>query len=460
MNPLEKILARMAELKPRIEALGNADELNDEERTEWSAVTDEWRQLEAAKADHEERQAMVERAATVQFRKPTPGLGDNPADIDLRSASAGEVRSAALRTIERARHAKDEYRDAAARLVEQDFAYVDPDAAARYVVATERPEYRSAFFKYLRHGAESVLHMSDAERSAVAEVRAMGVTTDASGGYSVPVTIDPTILITTGTGLVGILPYCRIEPVFTDAWRGVSAAAAAWSFDGELTEVSDDALTQAQPTVSVHQTQAFVPYSIQYGEDVPNAAAELQRAAVAGYYDQMASAVMVGTGSAQPWGIFATTVTTVDVTTDNTFGAPDLDKVWAALPELRRANATWVMNVDVENDIRNFGSGSATSRFTVNQTAEGINILNGHPVVLSDYAPTWTGSDAASILVVGDFREFLVAQRIGMSVEYIPHVFSGTNGRPIGARGLYARARWGSDVTMVGAFRRLKNQTS
>jgi predicted phage gp36 major capsid-like protein len=47
-----------------------------------------------------------------------------------------------------------------------------------------------------------------------------------------------------------------------------------------------------------------------------------------------------------------------------------------------------------------------------------------------------------------------------MSVEYIPHVFSGTNGRPIGARGIYARARYGSDVTQAGAFRRLKNITT
>ena len=129
----------------------------------------------------------------------------------------------------------------------------------------------------------------------------------------------------------------------------------------------------------------------------------------------LAEKLAVGTGTAEPWGIFITTTTTVDVTTDNTFGAADIDKVWAALGETFRSRATWFMNVDVENDIRGFGSGTATSRFTVDQTREGISLLNGRPVVLSDWAPTWTGTDAASILVLGDFSKFKVVQRAGMT---------------------------------------------
>jgi len=458
MSRIDKLRAATSERADKIKALLALpeDEQTDERAAVLRSLVDEQEPELVALAEAEALAERAAKAATVPTAKPY-SPGPSATDLDIRSADRTEVRDAAKRVLDEARHAKDEQRTAAEKLLNGQYSYVNGDAFARRLVATERPEYRSAFHKAINGQADT---LTDAERRAVAEVRAFGVTTDASGGFAVPVTIDPTILITTGTGLVGILPFCRVEPVLTDAWRGISSAAAAWSFDAELAEVSDDAMTLAQPSVDVHQTQAFIPYSIQWGEDYANAGAELQRAIVAGYYDQMASALMVGTGSAQPWGIFATTVTTVDVTTDNTFGAADIDKVWAALPELRRANATWVMNVDVENDVRGFGSGTATSRFTVDQTAEGISLLNGKRVVTSDYAPTWTGTDAASILVVGDFREFLVAQRVGMVVEYIPHVFSGTAGRPIAARGLYARARYGSNVTMAGAFRRLKNQTT
>ena len=63
-------------------------------------------------------------------------------------------------------------------------------------------------------------------------------------------------------------------------------------------------------------------------------------------------------------------------------------------------------------------------------------------------APT-TG--AATILVVGDWSNYIIFDRIGSTrVELVPHVF-GTNGRPTGQRGVYAYFRTGADVTSTGA---------
>jgi HK97 family phage major capsid protein len=301
--------------------------------------------------------------------------------------------------------------------------------------------------------------LTEDERRAVTEFRAMSTTTTA-GGFGIPVLIDPTVLVTNGTGLLGLLPYCTIEPVTNGVWKGVSAGNTEWSFDAEGAEVSDDASTFAQPSVTAHKAQALIPYSIEIEQDYPGFASEMTMLLRDGYEDLLAEKLMTGTGSSQPWGIFLTTTTTVNVTTDNTFGAPDIDKVWADLPEKFRARATWVMNVDVENDIRGFGSGTATSRFTVDQTAGGISLLNGRPVVLSDYAPTWTGTDGASILVLGDFSKFVVAQQVGMTVELVPHLTSTGNNRPNGTRGWYAYARVGSDKSVQNAFRKLKNITT
>jgi HK97 family phage major capsid protein len=89
----------------------------------------------------------------------------------------------------------------------------------------------------------------------------------------------------------------------------------------------------------------------------------------------------------------------------------------------------------------------------------GVGTLFGRPVVLSDYAPDFNGTTgAANILVVGDFSNYVIAQRAGMSLEFIPNLFDTTTGRPTGSRGWYAYARHGFDSVADNAFRLLQNQ--
>jgi HK97 family phage major capsid protein len=277
------------------------------------------------------------------------------------------------------------------------------------------------------------------------------------------VLIDPTIIL---TGQETLNPFRRIArqvTITTNAWKGVSSAGVSWSYDAEAAAVSDDAPTLAQPEVTAHMARGYIPYSIEFGMDYPNAAGELSRAMEFGYQDLLATKMATGSGTNEPWGIFtaldANTNVEVVVTTDGSFGAVDIDKVWAALPERYRSRAQWVMNVDVENEIRAFGSGTATSRFTVDQTREGITLLNGKPVNTTDYAPTFIGTTgAANILVLGDFSNFLIAQRAGMTTELVPHLFDVTNNRPTGSRGWFAYARAGSDSIVDNGSRLLQNQ--
>jgi hypothetical protein len=51
-----------------------------------------------------------------------------------------------------------------------------------------------------------------------------------------------------------------------------------------------------------------------------------------------------------------------------------------------------------------------------------------------------------------DFSRFVIVDRIGLSIELIPHLF-GANRRPSGERGMYAYWRNGSKVVDAGAFR-------
>ncbi len=55
------------------------------------------------------------------------------------------------------------------------------------------------------------------------------------------------------------------------------------------------------------------------------------------------------------------------------------------------------------------------------------------------------------IMVLGDFQNYLIADRVGLSVEYVPHRVNG-DGALTGQRGLYAWWRVGADSINDSAF--------
>lgn len=465
-SEVEAIDAERAALKAEADALTpdetrSVDEI-DARANEIIARSAELKEQRAAKvARIAELEALeAERAAAPVFiRQP-----EQPAPTDVRSLGRSEARDAALRVLDSApEYVIDARRKAHVEtLLRSTSQRTDGDKIARRLLVTESDAYRSAFMKSIGNPTAPAWNAEEAR--AVEEFRAMSIGTDTSGGFGIPVLIDPTIIISTGTLATPLLNVARIETITNDEWKGVSAAGTAWSFDAEAAEVSDDTSTFAQPNVKAHMARGFIPYSIEVGADYPGFATEMGRLLMVGYEDLLANKMVTGAGdgSNEPFGIFtaldANTNAEVVVTTNAQFGADDIDKVWAALPERWRARATWLMSVSYENKIRAFGSGTATSRFTVDQTREGISLLNGRPVILSDYAPAFaTTTTARNLLVVGDFSHYLVAQRAGMTVEMIPHLFGTTNNRPTGQRGLFAYARVGADSVLDTAFRILTN---
>jgi len=96
--------------------------------------------------------------------------------------------------------------------------------------------------------------------------------------------------------------------------------------------------------------------------------------------------------------------------------------------------------------------------FTVDFTKEGVTLLTGKPVIDTDYAPGFRSTTgAASYAIVGDFSNYVVVQRAGMTVELVQHLFGTVANRPTGQRGWFAFARHGADVVNPGAFRLLSN---
>ena len=462
---IEELRSKLTELRSRIVELSEKDDITDEENVELDGLLPEHERCAGDLADAEARQARIDavrsRVTESHVGHDAPQVMKRTAtDIDVARASRQELRDAALAILDRdGKQLAARNGDHVDRLINTRNALTDGAQIAKRMVLTENDAYRSAFVKGVTQASPA---FSAEEARALDEFRAMSEGTDTAGGFGVPVLIDPSIILTSGAAAAPVLDLARVVTITTDEWKGVSSAGVTWSYDTEGAEVSDDAPTVAQPTVPVYSARGFIPYSVEVGDDYPSFAAEMRRLLDQGYIDLVANGTINGTGSSQPTGIFtaldANTNVEVVVTTDGAFGGVDLLKVWKSLPERYRANATWIMSTDVENEIRAFSAGADSAYYTVDLAAGGIGTLFGRPIRTTDYAPEFTGTTgAANICVVGDFSNFLVAQRAGMSVELIPNLF-GANQRPTGQRGWFATARHGYDSVNDLGFRLLQNQ--
>jgi HK97 family phage major capsid protein len=473
---LDELRSKVDALKGEVTSLADADDAAYEAagedadalraRLEYAMVEFADRKVELDAAEERARKIESIRSTVTETRRgfdaPNVTRSNNPKDIDVRTASAGEIRDAALAVIEAdGKNLRSHQLDHVDHLLRGRESNADPRQIGRMVLLTERDAYRSGFQKATTGRG----HLTAEEASALDEYRAANEGTGSAGGYGIPVLIDPTIILTSGAVDAPVLNLSRVVTITTDAWKGVSSAAASWAYQAEAAVVADDTPTLAQPSISVYAARGFIPYSIEVGQDYPGFAEEMSNLMGQGYIDLLAKNTVVGSGASQPRGIFTAMVATTTspshqiVTTLGTIGGVDIRTTWSALPERFRANATWLYSPEVDAQIRALGNGLALSDFTQNLTADGTSILTGRPVVTSDYAPSFTNTTGAeSVAVVGDFNAgFLIVQRAGMTVELVNHLFDTSTGRPTGQRGWFAWARHGFDVVNANAFRLLSN---
>jgi len=379
---------------------------------------------------------------------------------DVRRLTTPEARDLALRKLDA--------RDATAHLTDDQKTHVerqirkDTDIARRILV-TETEDYREAWLKLVTRTHPL---LSEEERQAVMaweEYRAMseGVTT--AGGFGIPVFIDPSIIMTAQGSGNPFLEIATQKTITTNAWKGVSSAGVSWSFDAEGAEVSDDSPSLAQPTVTAFMARGFIPFSIEVGQDYPAFAEEMAVLLAEGYDELLVDKFTRGNGTTEPQGILtalsANTNVRVGVTTAGSVGSPDPYKVWKALPQRFRRKASWLMSVDVNNAFRQLGTANVFHAYTVNLPAEWADDFFGKQAYESPYMPdtTTTTSSTIGLAVVGDFKNYVIARRGGMTVELVQHLIGLTNNRPTGQRGWFAYARIGGGSANDLGFRLLTN---
>jgi HK97 family phage major capsid protein len=210
--------------------------------------------------------------------------------------------------------------------------------------------------------------------------------------------------------------------------------------------------------VTVHKAAGFIPISLEAAQDEANVAQEVSRLLADGKATLEAAAFATGTGSGQPFGI-VTALNTItgsiseSVTTD-TFGLPDLYALDEGLPARYRARGSWLANRAIYNDVRQFDTSGGAALWE-RLGADVPALLLGKPAYESEDMDGVISTTEDYILIFGDFDNYVIADRVGMTVEFIPHLFHTTTNRPSGQRGWYAYYRVGADSVNNGAFRLL-----
>jgi HK97 family phage major capsid protein/HK97 family phage prohead protease len=339
--------------------------------------------------------------------------------------------------------------------------YLGHPEIARRILVTGGPRYHRAFHKYLANQSRTP-----------DEERALSLGAGASGGFQVVYQLDPTIIPTSNLSVNPYREIANVETITgTNEWRGVTSTGVTASYGSEGQEATDGTPALLQPAIVVQTANVFIPFSIQYGQDVGNVEGQMAGLIQDAKDDLEAVQFTTGLGTGVvPQGVVVGATTTVSTASGGTFAIADVYAMENALGPRFRPRASWVMNRTLYNLIRAFDTAGGAGMWigypnplqggmqnNVPRSGRlGINLLAYPTYECSavDTAITTTHLDG----ILGDFSYYKIIDRLGLDIEIAPMLFGAANRFPTGQRGLYAYWRNSAKVLAASAFRVLKIQ--
>jgi HK97 family phage major capsid protein len=464
MDAIRSDVATLEQLDAKGEADETAETRLDDLLAEADMLTEELKPLAA----REERIAAVTRSAqnedsreevgteeVTRTERGTPELGirksgrspfenldavrNGYADPrDIRARAAGAIEEYAQRTDHWA--LPSDAAEQATSLVQrcgEKFGTV----VARQMLITGTPEYREAFTAYMN------------DPTGYASRAAMSLTA-ANGGYLVPFTLDPTIILTNNGSANPYRQFATIKTTATNDWNGVTSAGVSAEWTAEGVEAADASPTVGQLKITPQKADAYLfgSFEVIGDSDIATQIPDL----LADAKDRLEeTAFAVGTGSGQPFGVMGrgTTLALASGTAATGPTAASVYSLMGALPARwrgPRAQNVWLANLTTINTLRNVPSFTGSTTSIVNDAGP-VPTLLGKPL-LESTSVVGTFTNGNKVLAFGDMRQFYIVDRVGMSVFY-DNIVLGANRRPTGQGAWYAFWRVGADVSTAGAFR-------
>ncbi len=451
----EELRREIADLAPRVGDSGIAERV--------ANLRSGLSKLDREIADGDARTAAMQR----QFERGHIEAGDvtdgqNPEGTKhmstttrkIKGEGASEVRDAALRAVDGAYDRGQLDEPSGERLV--DIVTRDKfDIDSAYITAIASPEYERAFAKKISgvNGAEATLTPKEAEAMQVVgramSTRAMAVGEGSTGGYAIPLALDPTVLLTNDGAINPIRELATVSTIVTTTWAGVSSAGVKAEFAAEAAKAKDGSPELGQPECTPEKAQIWVPYSIESGMDWPGLAAELARIFADAKSVKEAEIFATGKGSENiPQGLITGATKLVETATKEVFASADVYSLQEALAPRWQPRATWLGANKVANQIHKFVAKGDTEESAL-MSDDRSEILGKRYREVSTMS-TKTTTKKERVLAYGDIASaYRIVDRIGMAVEPVPLVLK--EGVPTGERGLYAYFRVGAKVIIPEA---------
>jgi HK97 family phage major capsid protein/HK97 family phage prohead protease len=330
---------------------------------------------------------------------------------------------------------------------------------ARRVIATGNPVYEDAF--------GLCLERLDAGGLTPEQSRALALGVDPYGGYAVPFQLDPTIILTSNGAINPLRQLARVETITGKEWDGVTSAGVVVTRAAEGAEVGTGDAQLIQPTVRTTRVQGFVPFSIEL--DVSWGALRSQMTALLMDAKDVEEATSFVTGngvapnvnglvySVSSSNASVGTASTVYTAGTAALAVADLYSLENAMAPRFRQQSGYLASRTVYNKFRQLFQALASAAFDswVRPSAGQPATFNGYPAF---EVSTMSGNIASGQLALlqGDFKQYLIVDRVGMGIELIPHLFGPTNRYPTGQRGILAIWFNNAQVLVPNAFRLLE----
>lgn len=439
-----------------------------------------YEELEELRAAQRElvRQAATKSGAVVSGdgAERAPGTGPyfhmqrDPFASTGEAESAHEVRSRAKTAVERW-DADDTLKESATGTLERlrdlpSEAGSDVKGVSEHIIRFSHPDYVSAFRKYSRDPESYVADFTPNERRIWQAAREHQRAALQTSGAVLPSPMDPTIVLTNDGAVDPMRSAARVDTTASKSKRYITSAGSTFSFDAELSEVSDDTFSEAEPEITTHKAQGFIQASIETWMDQPGFSEEVAKIIADGKARLEADKFIngAGDGSNEPFGI-VTELTGGSSEVDAAGEAIVADDVYGlleALPPRFRMNARWQLELSTRNFIHRLWnpSGSEPRIVEDGRIADLPYLLNSSIDPYSDVDASATATHR--LLIVGDWSKYTILDRVGTSVYFLqPGVLQNTsNNLPDGRVGWYAMWRVGAESLVDGAFRMLKLSTT
>ncbi len=341
---------------------------------------------------------------------------------------------------------------------------MDQDASGEMVqriLLHGSPAYRAGYWKSMMNQPLSRDEQNALHAGMALEDRT--ITTSNTGGITVPIQIDPTVIPVSNGVLNPVRAISSVITTTSHQYQAVTSAGVTATRRSEGAAMADNSPTLVAPTITPSRVDIFVPFSWEAAADWGALEAQIAPLFSDAKDVEEASSFVNGNGTApNPSGFMTYAGTVLGTAATVVIGTVDLLALQDALPPRFQANATWLMAPAMASKVRGLTSTSQGS-WWAESLQEGVpSRLLGYPIYRATNVGTAGGATSPPVAsvkwaIIGDFRYFQIVDRVGFQTKFIDNLFSGNTagafGYPVGMSGLVGYYRNGSNILTSNAFR-------